>query len=188
KIGSSGRRVVFKDLKVSGSRDKVDPVQPFRSASKIINHWMNPNSDQASWLKAKSKKNSELKVVRSLVQPFFKDRDAFSVTGKVQTILANILQGNPEVDPKLLDESTEEILGRYGYGLDGESNFIESLLHGLSLSEVAPEVALAAVNWGLELRPDRPDAKFLRSVLRRNVALNLDDRNKRGTILKECLD
>lgn len=188
KIGSTGRRVVFKDLKVSGSRDEVDPVQPFRGASKILDHWMNPNSDQPNWSKAKAKKSSELKAVKGLVTPFFKERDAFSATGKVQTILANILQGESEIDATLLDESTEEIIGRYGYGRDGKSNFIEALLHGMYLFELEPEVALAAVNWGLQLRPDRPDAKFLRSILRRNVALSLDDMNKRGIILKECLD
>lgn len=188
KLGSTGGRIVYKGLKVSGSRDEVDLVQSFRGASKILDHWLNPNSDQQSWKLSKSKMTKELEALNALVTPFYDKKDAFAVTAKGQTIVARILQGNTEIDKDLLDDSTEEILSRYGYDRAGASNFIEMMLKGFQLDAIAPEVALAAVTWGLELRPDRADAKFLRARLRRDIALKMDDKNKRGEILKECLE
>lgn len=188
KLGSTGRRIAYKSLKVSGSRDKVELVQPFRGASKILDHWLNPNSDQQNWELSKVKMQTELGAVEGLVAPFYKDKDAFAVTAKGQTIVTRILQGKAEVDESLLEDSTEEIISRYGYDRSGTSNFIERMLEGFQLDAIAPEVALAAVTWGLQLKPDRADAKFLRARLRRDIALKMDDKNKRGEILKECLE
>jgi serine/threonine protein kinase len=189
RIGSTGRKVLYSNLRVSNSKKFIDPIVPYRSSCNILDKWMNPYSQSEPWNQSKSQRLKELKTVKLLVKPLIQSKsDAFVLTAKLHCILSEILSGSSNVDKPFLTPKLETALDQVSYDSKGHPIFVKQLLEGLGLRETDPKVAYAAVEWGLAFRPKSPSGQILRLLLKRDLAELEKDQEKRRGRLKECLE